>query len=69
MAPTAIELKVRILADGYMAEHPGVPRQEAKRRVRARATMMVWSEDMHAIWLRFARDVVSAFNRAMRKAS
>ena len=55
-----LEKRTRELADEYMKENPGISRQEAKRRVRHRAGVLVAIEDFS----RCAADFLRVWNAA-----
>lgn len=54
-----VELQARLLADAYMMLRPGVPRQEAKRRMRAKARE-------RAAWVRMVRNINGSMAQAKR---
>jgi hypothetical protein len=69
MKTSRLERYKRILADEYMAQCPGVTRQEAKRRVepRARMMLMVVSINVQGGKLTEAfRGMAPAFNQVAR---
>ncbi len=65
---TELERRTQDLADEYMEANPGVPRQEAKRRVMPRAQMQLAREQIEAAWQRFARAMQPSWERAAESA-